>query len=65
LHPDQFDPSIRIYLESTRSASDFGYSVTFIAVTVLSLIGALAVGLLVRKAPTQQQQSAANMDRTG
>jgi len=39
--------------------------VTFLAVTVLSLIGALAVALLVRKAPTSQQEPAANMDRTG
>src|SRR5664279_2297681 len=56
LHPDQFNPAVRIYLTSARSASDFGYSVTFLGVTGLSLIGALAVALLVRKPPNTQPE---------
>jgi len=64
LHPDQFNPAVRIYLTSARSASDFGYSVTFLGVTGLSLIGALAVALLVRKPPNTQPEPAAERDRT-
>jgi predicted MFS family arabinose efflux permease len=39
------------YLVPARSASDFGYSATFLAVTLLSLVGLAAVALLVRKPP--------------
>ena len=63
LRPDQFDVSVRMYLKSTASASEFGYSVTFLAVTVLSLIGAFAVALLVRKPPAVQPEPAAGAVR--
>lgn len=63
LRPDQFDVSVRMYLKSTASASEFGYSVTFLAVTVLSLIGAFAVALLVRKPPALQPEPAAGAVR--
>jgi MFS family permease len=63
LRPDQFEVSVRMYLKSTASASEFGYSVTFLAVTVLSLIGAFAVALLVRKPPALQPEPAAGAVR--
>ena len=51
LRPDHFDPTVAIYLDATRSASDFGYTVTFLAVSVLSLIAMVAVAALVRRPP--------------
>ncbi|MGE0028204.1 MAG: MFS transporter [Thermoleophilia bacterium] len=51
LHPSHFDPQLKEYLRPARDAAAHGYSVTFIAVAVIGAIGALAVGLLVRRAP--------------
>ncbi|WP_433502317.1 MFS transporter [Pseudonocardia halophobica] len=49
LHPDTFDPRVARYLGSARVASDFGYSVTFLATTVLALVGLVATAVLVRR----------------
>jgi hypothetical protein len=65
LDPDQFDPAVRMYLSAARSGSDFGYSVTFLAVTILSLVGALAVALLVRKPPATLAEPAADRESAG
>jgi EmrB/QacA subfamily drug resistance transporter len=48
LNPHTFDRSVRVYLGVARSASDHGYSVTFIAVAILAAAGACLVGWLVR-----------------
>ena len=55
LNPKTFDPATARYLLAARAASDFGYAVTFLAVTLLSLIGAAAVFWLVRRAPAQPE----------
>jgi EmrB/QacA subfamily drug resistance transporter len=49
LNPAMFDTRVAEYLASARVASDFGYSVTFLATTVLALIGMVAAATLVRK----------------
>ncbi len=46
-----------MYLDSARSASDFGYSVTFLATSLLALIGLVATAVLVRK-PTDPSTAA-------
>ena len=51
LRPGEFDPALTKYLLPAEAASDFGYTVTFLAVTVLSLIAMVAVARLVRKPP--------------
>jgi MFS family permease len=51
LNPASFDPKLMEYLIPARDASDFGYSVTFLAVSVIALIGLVAVAYLVRKPP--------------
>ena len=51
LDPSAFDPALIKYLIPARDASDFGYSVTFLAVSVIALIGLAAVAFLVRKPP--------------
>lgn len=53
LRPDHFDPAVAMYLDAAQSASDFGYTIAFLAVTVLSLVGVLAVTVLVRKPPAE------------
>jgi hypothetical protein len=57
LNPATFDPRVAAYLDSARSASDFGYSVTFLASSVLALIGLMATAVLVRK-PTDPSTAA-------
>ena len=49
LHPGEFDPSLTKYLLPTENASVFGYSVTFLAVALIALIGAGTAAWLVRK----------------
>jgi MFS family permease len=49
LRVDTFDPRVAEYIYATRSASDFGYSVTFLLTTALALVGLVATALLVRK----------------
>jgi EmrB/QacA subfamily drug resistance transporter len=51
LHPDAFSPELLRYVEYAGEAATRGYSVTFIAVGVLALLGAAATGWLVRKPP--------------
>ena len=50
LRPDHIDPDVLGYVEPARQASAQAYSVVFIAVAVLAVIGALVVAGLVRKA---------------
>jgi hypothetical protein len=57
LHPATFDIRVAEYLDSARVASDYGYSVTFLATTVLALIGLIASAVLVRK-PAQTSSGA-------
>jgi EmrB/QacA subfamily drug resistance transporter len=57
LNPATFDPRVAAYLDSARSASDFGYSVTFLATSLLALIGLVATAVLVRK-PTDPSTAA-------
>ncbi|MDT7553704.1 MAG: hypothetical protein QOI16_2240 [Pseudonocardiales bacterium] len=61
LHPATFDPRVVGYLDSARVASDYGYSVTFLATTVLALVGLIASAVLVRK---PVQPSSASTDYT-
>jgi MFS family permease len=49
LHPSAFDPELKSYIELAGQAASHGYSITFIAVTVLALVGAAATAWLVRK----------------
>jgi MFS family permease len=53
LRPGSFDPALTQYLVPAEAASDFGYTVTFLAVTVLSLLAMGAVAWLVRKPPPE------------
>jgi EmrB/QacA subfamily drug resistance transporter len=57
LHPDAFGPELLRYVEYAGEAAARGYSVTFLAVTALALLGAAATGWLVRK-PVAQPQAA-------
>jgi MFS family permease len=58
LHASDFDSSLLPYLIPARDASDFGYSVTFIAVSVIALIGLAVVAFLVRKPPPDADEAA-------
>jgi len=49
LDPATFDPRVSAYLDSARTASDFGYSATFLVTTVLALVGLVATATLVRR----------------
>ena len=49
LHPAALDPSVERYLLIAQSASNHGYSVTFLVVALLGAIGAVTVAWLVRK----------------
>ena len=49
LRVDTFDPRVAEYIYAARSASDFGYSVTFLLTTALALVGLAATAWLVRK----------------
>ena len=49
LRPDHFDPSVIQYLLPARDASDFGYGVAFVAVTIVALIGLVVALRLVRR----------------
>jgi MFS family permease len=56
LHPKSFDPKLHAYLPLARSASDHGYIVAILVVSVLAVIGLLLVTWLVRK-PTHTAES--------
>ena len=49
LRPSDFGPYVEQYLLPARAASDFGYSVTFLAVSALAIVGAAAAWWLVRR----------------
>ena len=51
LRASDLDPSVHGYVLVARHASDYGYSITFLAVTVVALVAAGLVAWLVRKAP--------------
>ena len=48
LRPSHFDPSLVQYLFPAKAASEHGYAIAFIAVSVVAAIGLAAVTLLVR-----------------
>jgi hypothetical protein len=52
LRPKLFDPRLAHYLPAARSASNHGYVVAVLTVTVLSLIGLVFAARLVRKTTT-------------
>jgi hypothetical protein len=47
------------YLPSARSASEYGYAVAFVAVTLISLVGLAAAAWLVRRPPPEIAESGA------
>ncbi|MEJ2860006.1 MFS transporter [Actinomycetospora flava] len=49
LVPSRFDPQVAEYLDVARHASDMGYVAAFLAVTVLSVVGAVTSAWLVRR----------------
>ncbi len=51
LVPERFDPHVVQYLEVAERASDQGYIVAFLAVTVLALVGVVTSARLVRRPP--------------
>jgi EmrB/QacA subfamily drug resistance transporter len=51
LDPSTFDASVSEYLLVARAASASGYTVVFIATTVIALIGLVVTAALVRKPP--------------
>ena len=51
LDPATFDAQVHEYLLAARAASDAGYTVVFVATTVIALVGVVASAWLVRKPP--------------
>ncbi len=51
LHVSAFDPELQRYIDLAGEAAIHGYSITFVAVAVLALLGAAATAWLVRKPP--------------
>jgi EmrB/QacA subfamily drug resistance transporter len=49
LHPAHFDPNLAGYLRPAYEASQHGYTVAFLAVTAIALVGAAVTAWLVRK----------------
>ncbi len=49
LNPATFSPNVFDYLLVARSASDVGYTVTFLTTAAIALIGLVVVARLVRK----------------
>ena len=49
LNPDHFDPSLFDYLSPAQSASEFGFAVAFLTVSVVALVGLVVVLRLVRR----------------
>jgi MFS family permease len=58
LVPGTFDPRVAEYLLVARDASDQGYVVAFLAVTVLSVIGVVTSAWLVRRPPAPDAETA-------
>lgn len=57
LDPTSFDPRVSGYLLAARAASAHGYSVTFIATSVIALLGVVATLWLVRKPTTDVDEA--------
>ena len=57
LHASHFDPALVSYLFPARSASEYGYSVAFVAVSLISLLGLAAAAWLVRRPPPAVERS--------
>ncbi len=51
LNPNQFDPNFADYLIPARDASTYGYTVAFLAVTAIAVVGMLVSYWLVRRPP--------------
>nr|WP_257865651.1 MFS transporter [Gordonia jinghuaiqii] len=51
LHPDHFDPEFTGYLSSALDAATFAQVLTFGVTAGVAVLGAVATGLLVRRAP--------------
>ena len=49
LDPATFDPRVSEYLLVARAASDYGYTVVFLATTVIALLGLVVTAASVRK----------------
>jgi hypothetical protein len=49
LHPSHFDPSLVQYLFPADAASEHGYAIAFLAVSIVAAVGLAAVTLLVRR----------------
>jgi MFS family permease len=64
LVPRTFDPRVAESLEAARHASDQGYAVAFLAVTVLSVVGAVTSAWLVRRPPPDAEVAAAEVRET-
>ncbi len=58
LRAEAVDPDLLGYLELARDASNHGFSVTFITVAVLALIGACVTAWLVREPPAPAPEGA-------
>jgi MFS family permease len=65
LDPAHFAGYVETYLIPAREASNLGYSITFLAVTVLSLVGAAAAWWLVRRPPDPVDQEAGSTPAVG
>ena len=49
LRPEHFDQRVVQYLDAAFAASERGYAVAFLAVTVIAIVGLVAVAVLVRR----------------
>ena len=58
LNPDDFAGYLDTYLYPAREASNLGYAVVFLVVTVISLVGAAAAWWLVRRPADPVEQEA-------
>ena len=55
LRPKSFGPQLEAYLPLARSASDHGYTVALLCITLLAAVGLVVVTRLVRKAPPRDK----------
>ena len=50
LRPEHFDRTVVQYLDATAAASEYGYALAFLVVTVMAVVGLVAMAALVRRA---------------
>jgi EmrB/QacA subfamily drug resistance transporter len=55
LHPGSFDPRVKEYLGVAEKASNHGYTITFLVVAAIALLGAGLVAWLVRRSETDPE----------